>query len=349
MYFSRLDTIRWYAAAAVVLSHILQIWTWQPQTVMLIPLGYAGVVAFFVLSGFLITWLLLQEPDERPFGQSLTNFYLRRSLRIFPIYFLYLAITYGFNIDAIREAGVYPWVYLTNIYLFKENTWLNAHSHLWSLSVEEQFYLVWPFLVLFFRRNTKLLLGLFCAICALALGARLYLWFGGFNPSPQMEVFTLSCLDYLALGSLLALGYQERRAMLQKLGPYLLFIGPLVYYLTCLLQMYFQLNALYWSVGKFSLGVTSAGLILCAIFGREQYGLLHNRATVHLGKISYGIYLYHNVLVAYYADIAALFGLVNTQSLGARILLSTVIVLVVAQCSWWLVEAPLLRLKQRFR
>ena len=349
MYFERLDTIRWYAAIAVVFAHIFQIWTWQPRSVDLLPLGHGGVVVFFVLSGFLITRLLLQEPLDTPLVTSFKNFYMRRTLRIFPIYYLYLAVVFTFNIDGIRETGIYPWLYLTNIYIFNNDTWLNANSHLWSLSVEEQFYIVWPFLVLFLRNNMRGLCYLFSGVILFSVLVRVYLSLNGYSPSPQIAVFTFSCLDYLAIGSLLSLLQLRYGEAIKPFALPLLIGSVILYYLTYLLKAYFQWDVVFWAIGQMCIATAGAGIIIYAIYAPAKTGLFHNSVTMHLGKISYGIYLYHNVLVAHYATIAQAIGINPGDSIIIKIFLCLLFILIVTEVSFALVEKPLLGLKSRFR
>lgn len=131
--------------------------------------GYLGVDLFFVLSGFLITGILVKSRDSLAFPAYLKTFYWRRSLRIFPAYYVYLGVAFVIiTVGRYHRANFLP-------YIFYFQNFHTAHSeyfltHLWSLAVEEQFYLVWPFIVWFAPRRW---LGLFCGVVALAaLGAR---------------------------------------------------------------------------------------------------------------------------------------------------------------------------------
>ncbi len=103
--------------------------------------GWAGVQLFFVLSGFLITGILL---DTRRAENFWSSFYARRALRIFPVYYLLLAVTYAI---APHRHQVFYWLYLANLRQLAAGPAVESLGHCWSLSVEEQFYLVWPFAV----------------------------------------------------------------------------------------------------------------------------------------------------------------------------------------------------------
>lgn len=384
MYYPKLDSIRCFAVLAVIFAHMFEIWTWERDIFNLFPLGNAGVVVFFVLSGFLITKLLLDEPQGQPLGLAFKNFYVRRTLRIFPIYYLYLVVIFSFDLGAfpldytvpdspilsIRDTGVFPWVYLTNFWIFNNN-WISFNSPLWSLSVEEQFYLVWPFVVLFLRERMRALGAVLVALCALGIGARLFLFLvlGYSNTTPHIEVFTLTNLDFLSGGGLLALAHHLWGKKLGKYGVPMLVAGLVVYYLTVqLTDSAKPLAAIYWGLGKFSVAFAAAGVILYSLYSNPRYTLLHNPVTIHLGKISYGMYLYHNILVFHYREISGWVGLNPAEGvaynpatnmlsdLGAPLvprLLGVVVCLVlvigVAELSYRLIEKPFLRAKDRFR
>ena len=346
MYFPRLDTIRCYAVFAVVFAHIFSIWTWRSPDEVAAPLGYAGVVVFFVLSGFLITRLLMRESPDKTLTQSFLHFYARRCLRIFPIYYLYLAVVFYFNLADIAQVSFYPWLYLSNFYIY-EHGWIDAHSHIWSLSVEEQFYLVAPLLVLFWRNNTRALFILFSAIILTALIARLYLTT---QTGHITEVFTLACVDYLAIGGVLAVAYEKIGERIQPFGMPLVIWGIIIYFTTYFLKTQFAWgDLLFWSLGRMSLALFGAGLVIMALYGKEKFSLLHNSFTIRMGVISYGIYLYHNILIKYYADIARFFAIELGNSLTLKVITSLIITIALAEVSYRIIELPLLKLKNYFR
>src|SRR5262249_49808445 len=124
--------------------------------------GMLGVDLFFVLSGFLITGLLL-DAKGRP--HYFRNFYARRTLRIFPLYYLVLAAlflvlphlaTLPMNLETAREHQGWLWAYVANFYIAAQSSWaaLSYVSHFWSLAIEEHFYLIWPALVFLTTRET---------------------------------------------------------------------------------------------------------------------------------------------------------------------------------------------------
>lgn len=226
-YVRSLDAVRAGAVLVVMLSH----WPhghWQ------LAAGWVGVQVFFVLSGFLITRLLLAD-RTRPLGPFLRRFYWRRTLRIFPLYYGYLLLAGG-GLLALAATGAHlsgwlaegaraartdgPWL-LTYLYNWQDLVhWLDGlpdshrsrfFNHLWSLSVEEQFYLAYPLLVWWLRpaRLRRLLVALVVAGPLVRLGVGE--WLRSVPAAPNAWAFflhraTVFYLDALALGGLLALG-----------------------------------------------------------------------------------------------------------------------------------------------
>ena len=151
-----LDTLRAFAVFFVIIQHF-GVWfdytspSGKFITNVLIPDGGFGVNLFFVLSGFLITSILLKAKSAARDDQRLTlvkNFFIRRALRIFPIYYLLLFFLFFIDYPDIRHYFVYFVTYTSNILSWLTNSW-NSFSHTWTLAVEEQFYLLWPWLIIF--------------------------------------------------------------------------------------------------------------------------------------------------------------------------------------------------------
>ncbi|HKO51789.1 MAG TPA: acyltransferase [Polyangiaceae bacterium] len=171
--------------------------------------GVTGVDLFFVLSGFLITRILFRTRLEPHYFR---NFYARRTLRIFPLYYAYLILYFGIvtrftNIDRARSIEVssyqgWVWLYATNILICLRGNYIVASvNHLWSLAVEEHFYLVWPALVRFFE--VRRMLAVCAAAFVIAIACRaLFSWLN--LPWFAANVFTLCRVDSLAAGAALA-------------------------------------------------------------------------------------------------------------------------------------------------
>lgn len=340
-------------------------------------LGWTGVVLFFVLSGYLITGILL-EGKGRPgyFG----NFYARRALRIFPAYYLMLALTWwirrDFTVGSLEpqmELVVPEWTYFL---LYVQNYWMGAHGFgtplsrflgfSWSLAVEEQFYLVWPLLVYFLRPRALLLL---CAVLVAAAPlARIWILWAWDNP-----MLTLACLpahlDSLGMGAAICLmsrdarlrGWLSRRAgngLLAAAGiPLVVLVavtGLAPYALTSRLQwMRLPGNAFFLTLISLLFGA----LLILALSGAPRLSsALAWRPLRWLGKISYGVYLYYTLvyfLVSTVFKVSVFLPLPGLHPgdwyLPAVNATQVILTIAVAAFSYRYLERPLLALRERFR
>jgi peptidoglycan/LPS O-acetylase OafA/YrhL len=302
--------------------------------------GDLGVSGFFVLSGFLITWLLLRE-EGRTGTVSLKSFYIRRILRIFPAYYAFFAVSIGF--DYIRG---YRWdhalIYSGLFYVLNYYNALNGHpptaiAHAWSLAIEEQFYLLWPFLFLTFRRRKEFLTGAIVMVCLW----RTYLYgIHGVSTAYVYNAFDTR-FDNLAIGCLLATlvrGGKVPRAIARPSNfVALLAIGLLVVSRSFSPQTY-----------HYTLGFTIDALLIAVIV--IQAILLHDSicwrwleypVTRYIGTISYAMYLYH------------IWGIGAAMRLQAKLHVwplpaAILITIVLASISYYVVEKPFLALKSRW-
>jgi len=206
---SSLDGIRGLAVLLVIGSHFVR---FLPDAPFLLPLkavmtyGWAGVDLFFVLSGFLITGILLKSKGA---ANYFGTFYMRRVLRIFPLYYAVLIAVFlaaPHLPAAAQEAVPRPddrwlyFVYLTNWLVLWHGTWgPNVVGHFWSLAVEEQFYLVWPFIVFVLPERRVAIASIFLAVAALIV--RL-VWIAHTGPAQALAIATVTRMDSLALGAL---------------------------------------------------------------------------------------------------------------------------------------------------
>lgn len=353
----QLDGLRALAVGAVLLCHTL------PGLPLRFEVGAAAVRLFFVLSGFLITGILLRARAEAAQrnaarGQILIAFYARRFLRIFPLYYGVLCVAALLDLPSVQATFGWHASYLSNYFFFLHHDGTSPPylNHLWSLSVEEQFYLVWPILVLFLPKRRLVVVMLLCF--ALAPASRIL--FASLCPCPHPqhggEVITLSCLDALGGGALVAVlresGEAAEALHLRTRRLSLVLGGGLL--VAVLLARYFQLDWRYNAACK-QLATALLGVWLvdraAEGFGGAGGWLLGSRPMVYLGSISYGIYLYH-------AFVPALVDLLESQfdlSLpfpadggGKRFLAVTALTLPIAALSWHFFEKPLNQLKSRF-
>lgn len=349
----QLDGVRALAVVAVLVHHfggplplsLNQVW-W----------GSLGVRLFFVLSGFLITRILLrsrqlaEESDGSRLGAT-WQFYVRRSLRIFPIYYLVIAICAAINIPPVRELLGWLVTYTLNIQCTLQGWYPDNISHFWSLAVEEQFYLVWPWLVLFAPRKwlapltcTTVFAGLVFRLAMVATGD---LWMAGY-------VLPFSALDALGLGALLAISVSSKFSQ-----PFLrVFFAS---YALPVSVIGYALLLLFWYAGLESLEYYSAlsdttsalffvWLVSCAARGfRGPVGaLLQSRPFMYCGKISYGIYVYHMFAPTVIVKTLWLFGANYSAHGWLDFGLVTAVTIVLASLSWYLFEQPISSLKRYF-
>jgi peptidoglycan/LPS O-acetylase OafA/YrhL len=299
-----LDGIRGLAVSLVVLFHF-----------GFFPAGWVGVQIFFVLSGYLITSILLLEKD-RPFGGYVGRFYWRRSLRIFPLYFAFLAATLASYVAISKSdsfAADWPFLatYTTNFGRLRTNDVGPAFIHLWSLAVEEQFYLVWPLLVYFmplaaFKRTVIVIIAL-----GPFLRLILYFSFQGHDPDwvgRNIYCLPISQLDAFASGA--AIATWRLQDSLKSAGR--LFLAALIVTAASGAAVIFHHHVFYKSAFITSLGfgmylLSGWGFvwgysllntlfalgIICTLQRLQPFRLLENPALVRIGVISYGIYVYH--------------------------------------------------------
>lgn len=324
----------------------------------LIELGARGVDLFFVLSGFLITGIL---HDSRQKPHYFRNFYIRRALRIFPLYYATLVVLLAgwlplpsSLIEALqpaREHAVWLWCYGANLLQAKQDAWcLGAMNHLWSLAIEEHFYLVWPLVIwaLSPAAARKLCLTL---VVASALGRAAWLALGG--GSVAAFVLTPLRMDGLALGGWLALVARQPGGLAwlaRWAWPAVMGAGTLA--ITCELcdRRFLYLTLTAWSVAFGGLLVL---MVVSARPGGWVAALGRSAVLQGLGRYSYGIYVFQLPLVHALADVVTAPGLAawTGRPWAGQLLyaaLMTAANLALAFVSWHLVEKRVLAWKRFF-
>jgi peptidoglycan/LPS O-acetylase OafA/YrhL len=334
-YLPQLDAVRAFAVSLVLWHH----WYGPPE----IPLGPIGVWIFFVISGFLITRILLNSRSDTSQGnrRALLTFYVRRVLRILPLYYLVLLI--GFATSASLRA-TWPWyaAYLQNFkVMLNENDPLIFGPHLWSLAVEEQFYLLWPLAILFAPRI--LLLPMIASAVALAIASRIVCTQMGWTAF-QVYAFTPNNLDTLGLGALLAYFVTHRPKQVIVLRRFALIAGLIVW----LAVAQFKVHML-----AFRLMAMPTALITLWMIARIWQGIggLAGRAmafppSVFMGRISYGIYIYHHFVPGLLKPLLHRFQIEEREALFIAICF--VATISIATLSWFLFENPINSLKDKF-
>ncbi|WP_458306533.1 acyltransferase family protein [Croceiramulus getboli] len=343
-YISGLNGVRAFAVIFVIIAHRFP----QDHQVQVLPLGSMGVDIFFVLSGFLITRILFfygMKSDSLNWA-ILRAFYWRRILRIFPIYYLTMLFLYLTKSVIGNNFEENIWWYLTytsNFLIYYNEKWFGALAHLWSLAVEEQYYLFWPFLVLFIGRMRWLLLILILII----LGTGYSYLFNEFS-----KVLTVNCLNTFGLGGLLAYVEIQRprwSTIFFKILPFLA-----AFALIGFLNNYFNETWNKFPV-RFVTSVIAVYIISVCLTKPKSIlvGLLENRVLYFLGLISYGIYLYHNLVPRYWRYTLMKFNIdapsVRYEFNYTEFVIQTLFIVFISYLSWIIIEKPILRLKSKYQ
>jgi peptidoglycan/LPS O-acetylase OafA/YrhL len=353
-YQPELDGLRFYAFLGVFVCHTLPFeasfyhglhlpmpWLWGA----IVKAGAAGVDLFFALSAFLITSLLLKEREETG-DISLRLFYLRRILRIWPLYFLVIGL--GIVLSHTMANQHLQWYYVAGYLLFAGN-WVHAvfgrpesiAFPLWTVSIEEQFYLIWPLLVKKLERRGLIVSGI--VIFLLATVCRIGFVLAGVSGGYIYYGSTARC-DSIALGILIAL-FADRLPKLTSTARLLLVSGGLVGWIVSSAWLTDQ-------PGPISMREVPGRLIIALAAGAMLYGCLYSRNklltgawVVRLGKVSYGLYLLH--LTGLLLAKSALHP-VSGPALLATKAVGFVLTLLLAFTSYRWIESPFLRMKDRF-
>ncbi|MFO0878781.1 MAG: acyltransferase [Gemmataceae bacterium] len=327
-YRSQLDTLRFVA--------FLGVWLFHANEQRFTP-GSLGVPLFFVLSGFLITRILILNESGSLF-QELLTFYGRRTLRIFPLYYAVLLVLL---VVGMLPNPLWYFFYLHNVYIFLHDAWTGPTNHFWSLCVEEQFYLLYPLLLLLTPARFRwTLLG---ALLAGSVLSRLTLdWY---YPGSRAWALLPVSGEYLLWGCLAGLAdlhLPERSySWLVALGAGLVCATGLDFYHLRWLGAW-GLHLLYQSL--FGVGFT---LILFGTWRLPDgwwLRLLCLPPIVYLGRISYGLYVFHNFFYGIKPWLVEWLPPLRVIPAPALALATTILMAVL---SWHLFEAPINRLKER--
>jgi peptidoglycan/LPS O-acetylase OafA/YrhL len=357
-YHAELDVVRFFAFVAVFLHHALPAGS-DLYTSAALPTaavswllavkdaGAYGVDLFFTLSSYLITELLIREHQAKG-TLDIRAFYIRRALRIWPLYFVFLGATV-FLVPLILPDDRFNASYAVSFALLSGN-WVCAieglpfsvASPLWSISVEEQFYLAWPLLLLLFgvgriRKLAFVMLGI-----ALAVRTLLAVYEIG---HPGVWCNTLARLDPIALGALLAVTLGGRAPRLNTV--YRIALGVASLTLFVIVGKYLKQDGLDSLITYPLVAIASVTLLVAAL--HTDAAILRRRPfswLVYLGRISYGLYIFHLFSLTLVSKQSSLLGI--PLNFERRFVLSFVITVILAAASYRFLERPFLRLKDRF-
>jgi peptidoglycan/LPS O-acetylase OafA/YrhL len=343
-YIKNLDGLRAYSVIGVLLFHA--------NISSHFYYGWLGVQVFFIISGYLITTILLDSKDSKNFFKI---FYARRILRIFPIYYLALIFTviFAFIINSSIKDIWYYLLYIQNYRL----SWVNWNpqfppllNHTWSLAIEEQFYLFWPLMIWLLSKRKLIILCLSLILTAFFVKYFLSL---KFPANPINWANTFANFDMLASGALLAIILKKvdiKKVLISCLilSIFTLLIYLLVFYLKPSHHLFWETNVKLTEIDGQAFIILVIPFIVFAIsyliYKNNIFTKIFfsNSIIVYIGKISYGIYLYHLIvflIIDRYCHINNIF-IISTSKFFLTMLISVL--------SWHLIEKRFLSLKRYF-
>ena len=342
----------------------LKIW------ILVLNAGWAGVQLFFALSGFLITRILL---DAKGGEGWIGHFYARRLLRIVPLYYAFLTFmlfvaphltVLGPLHSHDTRSSLWYWTYLVN-WAAPFGGVMGTMPHVWSLAVEEQFYLAWPLLVAAWSDRMLAISCLLMTLSALFVRAAVHVMFPGEVGSAAAYELTIARWDTIALGALVAIALRHPRVCELLARNLVRIVGAVLSLLLLLTLMQRGLPARGWLtelVGQPLTGIASATLVLaCVVTGglttrgarlqRTLVGALSTAPLRTIGKYSYAIYIFHSPVHRVLHEHAVQWLNVGggTRRLCMHIAYSALVLaisLAFARVSWLLLEQPFLGLKR---
>jgi peptidoglycan/LPS O-acetylase OafA/YrhL len=334
-----LDGLRAISIFIVLAAHVAETANlrYDPYTRFVSNVGSFGVKIFFVISGFLITTLLLAE--ERRHGRiSLGMFYLRRAFRILPVAYLFIAVVAALALTGIINLPGHNLLYAVTftMNMAPEGTWWTGH--LWSLAIEEQFYLIWPLVFLLTGMRTRLWACVAMAVLAPALRISTLLY------APHVFDFMHQSLlflgDSLAIGCLLAL--TARRLETSSTAQRLMASKAFVIVPVLAALMYGTLNSRLWPKFHFALGDSISLVCIAATIWRVIHiediasRFLNTKTLVVIGTLSYSLYIWQQLFL----------NAGSTYWINA-FPQNLIFAFLAAAASYYLVESPVLRLRTR--
>lgn len=360
IYFPNLNALRFIAAALVIVHHVEQFKEFlgfenYHKAPFIQIIGKAGVLLFFVLSGFLITYLLLNEDNFK--GEiNIKKFYIRRILRIWPLYFIIIALSFFilphiaiFNIGELTASLKENFVLKLFCYVFfLPNLALAIFpiipfaSQLWSVGYEEQFYLIWPVLIKKIKNKKVIFITIISAFIILKI--LVYTLLKSFlihkNLFNSVEFFfKMPSIDCMAIGAWFGyLLFKKSEILKLMYHKYL----QIVVYITLFILTLYGVFVPFLNTQVYAI---LFGIIILNLSSNPNSVLnLENKITNFLGKISYGIYMYHAIVIVF---VLKSFSLYNIHNLFLENLFSISITVVISSLSYKYIEVKIIKLNTK--
>ena len=359
IYFPHLDLIRFIAAFMIVMLHSYDAWhNWFAKTqetfVSGIPMANSfmknlavGVDIFFLISGFLITYILLEE-KKRTGKINILKFMARRSLRILPLYFLIIIIA-PFLISWIGKTEPNYWptiLFVNNFQTINTTLWVYPFSHFWSICIEEHFYLVWPFVIAFIPKKWFLNTCFLLIVCSILF--RLYAFYYSDHAWYNLYLHTLSRIDVIVIGAIGAYFFSIKPFNLKLTKTVRICLITLIV-IALSIESTSLLNSPFLAAFKKYIYVALFSLLLLDYnFNPNFKHLLPNKSFIHyLGKVSYGIYMFSNLINI--IIIKKIILVYDIQNIYLFFFLSISLSLIIPIISYELFEKHILKLSKYFR
>lgn len=346
IYFPGLNGLRAIAAISVLIGHITST-TFINFNFNLPPIsiGEHGVTLFFVISGFLITYLLLIE-KEKTNNIDVKKFYFRRILRIWPIYYLFIAIGiilsfYISDIKDIQSKNILWYIFLSANFALVLNETVRFIIHYWSIGVEEQFYMFWPWFIKFdIKRITIKLLSIIFLLFILKSA----FWYFGGNKFILYKILSTTRFHCMLIGAIGAIWYYNKQSFFLQISTHK----------TTQILSWVLFTIIFIGLIEFPAPLASEFISVLSLFlimGQINTNRLINLDTKifdFIGKISYGIYVIHPLIIIFYSIIFKNMNLSyfsQTLVVYSTILSTTILV---SYLSFAYFEKPFVRLKSKY-